>query len=76
VGSGCSEQRAGNARPAIPTDEDSRPKEAVANRGFGSSLNLMLAHNLGCFFNEECYQTLACEIVSAFRKQFLEHFSD
>jgi CubicO group peptidase (beta-lactamase class C family) len=44
--------------------------------GFGSSLNLMPAHDLGYFFsfNEECYQTSACEIVSAFRTQFLEHF--
>jgi hypothetical protein len=44
--------------------------------GFGNSLNLMPAHNLGYFFsfNEECYQTSACEIVSAFRVQFLEHF--
>jgi len=25
-------------------------------------------------FNEECYQTSACEIVSAFRKQFLDRF--
>jgi len=31
---------------------------------------------LGYFFsfNEECYQTSACEIVSAFRKQFLDRF--
>lgn len=47
-----------------------------AIRGFGSSLNLMPEHNLGYFFsfNEECYQTSACEVVSAFRKQFLKRF--
>jgi CubicO group peptidase (beta-lactamase class C family) len=44
--------------------------------GFGSSLNLLPRHKLGYFFsfNEECYQTSACEIVSAFRQQFLERF--
>lgn len=47
-----------------------------STRGFGNSLNLMPAHNLGYFFsfNEECYQTSACDIVSAFRNAFLEHF--
>jgi CubicO group peptidase (beta-lactamase class C family) len=45
-------------------------------RGFGTSLNLMPAHNLGYFFsfNEECYQTSACEVISAFRQAFLERF--
>jgi CubicO group peptidase (beta-lactamase class C family) len=44
--------------------------------GFGNSLNLLPGHNLGYFFsfNEECYQTSACEIVSAFRTQFLKRF--
>jgi CubicO group peptidase (beta-lactamase class C family) len=44
--------------------------------GFGSSLDLLPAHNLGYFFsfNEECYQTSACEIISAFRTQLLETF--
>jgi CubicO group peptidase (beta-lactamase class C family) len=44
--------------------------------GFGSSLDLIPEHDLGYFFsfNEECYQTSACEIVSAFREQFLERF--
>ncbi len=47
-----------------------------AIRGFGTSLNLMPDHDLGYFFsfNEECYQTSACEIVSAFRQQFLARF--
>ena len=47
-----------------------------AIRGFGSSLNLLPTHNLGYFFsfNEECYQTSACEIISAFRTQFLARF--
>ncbi len=47
-----------------------------AIRGFGSSLDMLPAHDLGTFFsfNEECYQTSACEIVSAFRQEFLERF--
>ena len=47
-----------------------------AIRGFGSSLNLLPEHSLGYFFsfNEECYQTSACEITSAFREQFLKRF--
>jgi hypothetical protein len=47
-----------------------------AIRGFGSSLNLLPEHNLGYFFsfNEECYQTSACEIVPEFREQFLKRF--
>lgn len=47
-----------------------------AIRGFGSSLNLLPEHNAGYFFsfNEECYQTSACELVSAFRQQLLERF--
>jgi len=45
--------------------------------GFGSILDLLPAHNLGYFFsfNEECWQTSACEIISAFRTQLLERFS-
>jgi CubicO group peptidase (beta-lactamase class C family) len=47
-----------------------------AIRGFGNSLNLLPEHSLGYFFsfNEECYQTSACEIISAFREQFLKRF--
>jgi CubicO group peptidase (beta-lactamase class C family) len=47
-----------------------------AIRGFGSSLNLLPEQNLGYFFsfNEECYQTSACEIVSAFREQLLKRY--
>jgi CubicO group peptidase (beta-lactamase class C family) len=47
-----------------------------AIRGFGTSLNLLPEHNLGYFFsfNEECYLTSACEIISEFREQFLERF--
>ena len=44
--------------------------------GFGSILDLLPAHNLGYLFsfNEECWQTSACEIISAFRTQLLERF--
>ena len=44
--------------------------------GFGSSLDLLPEQDLGCFFafNEECYQTSACEIISTFRTQFIEKF--
>jgi CubicO group peptidase (beta-lactamase class C family) len=47
-----------------------------AIRGFGSSLNLLPEHDAGYFFcfNAECYETSACEIISAFREQFLEQF--
>jgi CubicO group peptidase (beta-lactamase class C family) len=47
-----------------------------AIRGFGNSLNLLPEHNLGYFlsFNEECYETTACEIISELRTQFLERF--
>ena len=47
-----------------------------AIRGFGASLNLLPEHNLGYFFsfNEECWQTSACGIISEFREQFLERF--
>lgn len=47
-----------------------------AIRGFGSSLDLMPEHNAAYFFslNAECLETSACEIVSEFRKQFLEWF--
>jgi CubicO group peptidase (beta-lactamase class C family) len=47
-----------------------------AIRGFGNSLNLLPEHNLGFFFsfNEECYETSACEIVSAFRTELLKRF--
>ncbi len=47
-----------------------------AIRGFGSSLDLLPEHNAGYFFsfNAECLETSACQIVSEFRKQFLERF--
>jgi CubicO group peptidase (beta-lactamase class C family) len=47
-----------------------------AIRGFGSSLDLLPEHNAGYFFsfNEECYLTSACEIVPAFREQFVKRF--
>jgi CubicO group peptidase (beta-lactamase class C family) len=47
-----------------------------AIRGFGTSLNLLPEHNAGYFFsfNEECYLTSACEIISAFREQFMNQF--
>ena len=47
-----------------------------AIRGFGSSLNLLPEHDAGYFFafNQECYQTSACQIVPAFRQQLLERF--
>ena len=47
-----------------------------AVRGFGSSLNMLPEHDMGYFFsfNAECIGTSACEIVPAFRKQFLERF--
>jgi hypothetical protein len=44
--------------------------------GFGSSLKLLPDHDLGYFFafNEECYLTSACEVVSDFRKEFVKRF--
>jgi CubicO group peptidase (beta-lactamase class C family) len=47
-----------------------------AIRGFGNSLDLLPDHNAGYFFsfNAECLETSACQIVSEFRKQFLERF--
>lgn len=47
-----------------------------AIRGFGSSLDLLPEHDMGYFFsfNEECYETSACQIVPEFRQQFLERF--
>ncbi len=47
-----------------------------STRGFGNSMNLLPKHSLGYFFsfNEECYETSACEIIPAFREQFLERF--
>jgi CubicO group peptidase (beta-lactamase class C family) len=46
-----------------------------AIRGFGSSLNLMPEHDMGFFFsfNEECYQTEACQIIRDFREEFFAH---
>jgi CubicO group peptidase (beta-lactamase class C family) len=47
-----------------------------ATRGFGNSLNMLPDHNAGFFFsfNEECYQTSACDLLPSFRQQFLERF--
>ena len=47
-----------------------------AIRGFGSILEFFPEHKMGYFisFNEECWQTSACEILQEFRTQFLEHF--
>ncbi len=47
-----------------------------AIRGFGSIMDLLPEHDMGYFFsfNEECYATSACGIISAFREQFLERF--
>ena len=47
-----------------------------AIRGFGTILDLLPEHDAGYFlsFNEECYQTSACEIISEFREQFLKRF--
>jgi CubicO group peptidase (beta-lactamase class C family) len=47
-----------------------------AIRGFASNLNLLPEHNMGYFFafNEECYQTSACQILFEFRQQFLKRF--
>jgi CubicO group peptidase (beta-lactamase class C family) len=47
-----------------------------AIRGFGSIMDLLPEHNMGYFFsfNEECYATSACDIIPAFREQFLERF--
>ena len=47
-----------------------------AIRGFGNILDLVPAHNLGYFFsfNEECYQTFACDIIPTFRQAFLKQF--
>jgi CubicO group peptidase (beta-lactamase class C family) len=47
-----------------------------AIRGFGSSLKLLPDHDAGYFFsfNEECWQTLACGILSEFRQAFAARF--
>ena len=47
-----------------------------AIRGFGSILHFFPEHDLGFFlsFNEECWQTSACNIIAAFHTQFLEKF--
>lgn len=47
-----------------------------AIRGFGSSLCLFPEHDMGYFFsfNEECYETTACQIISEFREQSLKRF--
>ncbi len=47
-----------------------------AIRGFGSILQFFPEHDMGFFFsfNEECLQTSACDIIPAFRMQFLAKF--
>jgi CubicO group peptidase (beta-lactamase class C family) len=47
-----------------------------AIRGFGSYLSLLPEHDAGFFFsfNEECWQTSACDILSAFRQAFAARF--
>jgi CubicO group peptidase (beta-lactamase class C family) len=47
-----------------------------ATRGFGSILHFFPEHDLGFFFafNEECLQTSACDIIPAFRTQFMAKF--
>jgi hypothetical protein len=47
-----------------------------AIRGFGSILDFFPEQGLGYFisFNEECWQTSACDIISVFRRQFAERF--
>jgi CubicO group peptidase (beta-lactamase class C family) len=47
-----------------------------AIRGFGTIMDLLPEHDIGYFFsfNEECYETAACDIIPAFREQFLERF--
>lgn len=47
-----------------------------AIRGFGSILNMLPQHELGYFFsfNEECYQTSACDIIPRFRREFMDRF--
>jgi len=47
-----------------------------AIRGFGNILDLLPEHHAGYFisFNEECYQTSACEIISSFRQELVQVF--
>ncbi len=47
-----------------------------AIRGFGSSLDLLPKYDAGYFFsfNEECWQTSACDILSAFRQELVARF--
>jgi hypothetical protein len=47
-----------------------------ATRGFGNILQFFPDHEMGFFFsfNEECWQTSACEIISEFHRQFLKRF--
>lgn len=47
-----------------------------AIRGFGTIMDLLPEYDMGYFFsfNEECYATSACDIIPAFREQFLERF--
>ena len=47
-----------------------------AIKGFGDILEFSPDQGFGYFisFNEECWQTSACTIISEFRDQFAEHF--
>jgi CubicO group peptidase (beta-lactamase class C family) len=49
-----------------------------AIRGFGSFLGILPDHKIGYFlsFNEECYETSACDIIPEFRKAFADWFLD
>jgi CubicO group peptidase (beta-lactamase class C family) len=44
--------------------------------GFGNSLNMLPGYSMGYFisFNAECYQTNACQIISDFRREFINFF--
>jgi len=47
-----------------------------AIRGFGSNMDFFPESEMGYFFsfNAECHQTSACQIVSEFRREFMERF--
>jgi CubicO group peptidase (beta-lactamase class C family) len=49
-----------------------------AIRGFGSFLGILPDHKIGYFFsfNEECYETSACDIIPEFRTAFADWFLD
>jgi CubicO group peptidase (beta-lactamase class C family) len=49
-----------------------------AIRGFGSFLGILLDQEIGYFlsFNEECYETSACDIIPEFRTAFADWYLD